>query len=73
LFLIALNSVVSKTNLEALVFIGYSTLPEENPDLDIYPTLLFSFQNQNTLYQFSVARHGELLWENQIQIAGKIT
>lgn len=72
LFLIALNSVISKTNLEALVFVGFSTLPEENPDLDIYPPLLFSFQNQNTLYQYAVARHGELLWENQIQIAGKI-
>lgn len=51
-----------------MVFLGFSKLPEENPDLDIYPTLLFSFQNQNTLYQIAVARHGEVLWENQIQI-----
>lgn len=71
LFLIALNFIVSKTNLETLVFLGFSTLPEENPDLDIYPTLLFSFQNKNILYQVAVARHGEVLWENQIQVVGK--
>jgi hypothetical protein len=71
LFLIALNQVVTKTNLECLLFLGFSTLPEETPELDIYPALLFSFQNQNSLYQVAISRHGEVLWENQIQMIAK--
>lgn len=70
LFLIALNQVVSQTNSNELVFLGFTSLPEENPDLDKYPTLLFSFENQTILYQVAIARNGDILWENKIQMIG---
>ena len=66
LFLIALNLVATKTNPEALESLGLCALPEENSDLDKYPPLLFSFKNENTLYQVATARKGVVLWENEI-------
>lgn len=71
LFLIALNLVAAQTNPEELIFLGFTSLPEENPDLDKYPTLLFSFENQTDLYQVAIARNGYVLWENKIQMIGK--
>jgi hypothetical protein len=71
LFLIALNLVATKTNPKELIFLGFTSLPEENPDLDKYPTLLFSFENQTDLYQVAIARNGDVLWENKIQMIGK--
>ncbi len=68
LFLIALNSVVAKTNNNEFVFLGFKSLPEENPDLDKYPSLLFSFVNQQQIYQVAISRTGVILWENQLQV-----
>lgn len=71
LFLITLNLIAIKTNPKELIFLGFISLPEVNPDLDKYPPLLFSFENRTNLYQLAIARNGDILWENKIQMAGK--
>ena len=71
LFLIALNAISTQTKPRDLIFLGFTSLPEQSPDLDEYPALLFSFANKTEILQIAIARNGEIFWENKIQLVDK--
>ena len=68
LFLVALFSVVERTEPDALTFLGFTQLPEDDPDLSDKGALLFSFVHGSVVLQVAVARNGHFLWENELSL-----
>jgi hypothetical protein len=51
------------------VFQGFTRLPEDNPDLQGYEPLLFTFTDRGALEQVAVARNGEVLWHSSLELS----
>jgi hypothetical protein len=68
LFLVALSHVAERLDPDSLIFLGFTHLPEDHPDLADKASLLFSFARDNTMHQVAVARNGQVSWVNELPI-----
>lgn len=68
LFLAALFHVSEQASAESLIFLGSIPLPEEHPDLQELPPLLFAFLSESTVIQAAVARDSTVLWSSRLEL-----
>lgn len=66
LFLVAVFFVAERAETDELTFLGFTQLPESNPDLANKGALLFSFSHGRMIRQVAVGRNGDVLWENEL-------
>ena len=69
LFLVGLFAVAARVEPDALTFLGLARLPEDNPDLSNNGPLLFSFAQGGVIYQVTVGRNGQVLWDNEFSVS----
>lgn len=68
LFLVALFVAAETANSNDLVFLGFTRLPEDQPDLFDHGSLLFSFGSAALVIQVAVGRNGHVLWQNELEL-----
>ncbi|HEC13595.1 MAG TPA: hypothetical protein ENI80_10195 [Acidiferrobacteraceae bacterium] len=68
LFLQAIETLVEQLVLESMEFKGMARIPEANPDRQGREALIFSFGDSRKLLQVAIARSGEVLWQNSVEL-----
>lgn len=68
LFLKAIETLSERLLLEGMEFKGVARIPEANPDRQGREALIFSFGDSSKLVQVAVARSGEVLWQNSVDL-----
>ncbi|BBA31979.1 hypothetical protein sS8_0009 [Methylocaldum marinum] len=68
LFLKAIETLSEQLRLEGMEFKGMTRIPESNPDLQGREAMIFSFGDNKRIVQVAVARNGNVLWDNSVEM-----
>lgn len=68
LFLKAIAVLSEQALDEGMEFKGVTRIPEDNPDRQGRESLIFSFSSGDKLRQVAVARGGNVLWTNSVEL-----
>jgi len=53
-----------------LVFLGVNKIPTDNPSLQGFEDMVFSFQDGGMIESVAVSRSGKVLWHHSVESAG---
>lgn len=70
LFLEALSKLNEEYEASELMFLGVNRIPTDNPSLQGFEDMVFSFQHGDIIKSVAVSRSGKILWHHSVVSAG---
>ncbi|WP_417551522.1 hypothetical protein [Marinomonas fungiae] len=71
LFLVALLNLDDDTEASELEYLGFHSIPEDNPSLEGLEALIFNFKDGDTIESIAISRQGTVMWHNSTELSGE--